>query len=218
MNILILVAFLSVTFASSVAGGANAQGMECRALHEASGISRYGLKRTVCADVVALDQTLVYNRFGSFNPFGMMFALRRDVVPADQQPEKFTAELCDDDTGTAWNSQELAKGNVRLRDCKRPRPLVLRANVGDLLTIRLENLLFVERQGDATRGPDFSSDFCANRMEPRFGGVGGAVSAGPGDLVSHGEASCADPASPDYAEDPATPPDWPATRGVNFAI
>lgn len=45
----------------------------------------YELEKPVCeriitADVVALDQVYFYNRFGSFNPAGIMYALRRDVV------------------------------------------------------------------------------------------------------------------------------------------
>ena len=44
--------------------------------------------RIVHADVVALDQCLVFNRYGTALPDGMLFALRRDVVPAggNQQP------------------------------------------------------------------------------------------------------------------------------------
>ena len=36
--------------------------------------------RTVKAEVVALDQVLIYNRLGAINPAGMMYALKRDVV------------------------------------------------------------------------------------------------------------------------------------------
>lgn len=61
--------------------------MDCTPVHEAlneaeaqAGLSDKLFGRTVCADVVAMDQMLVYNRFGTFNPFGMMYALRRDVV------------------------------------------------------------------------------------------------------------------------------------------
>src|SRR5689334_79377 len=35
--------------------------------------------RVITADVVALDQPIVYNRLGALNPGGMMFALRNDV-------------------------------------------------------------------------------------------------------------------------------------------
>ena len=76
-------AFLIFSFPST----AHAQ-MECAPIHEklneteiAAGLGDKRFGRTVCADVVAIDQMLVYNRFGAFNPFGMMYALRRDVVP-----------------------------------------------------------------------------------------------------------------------------------------
>ena len=76
---------------------------------------------TVIANVVALDQPFFWNRLGAMQPQGMMFALERDVIPK---------------TGT-----QLGAGNARLRDGKRPRPLVLRVNVGDCLTVNFTNLL-----------------------------------------------------------------------------
>ncbi|HEX7119596.1 MAG TPA: hypothetical protein VF212_12450 [Longimicrobiales bacterium] len=91
-------------------------------------------ERQITADVVALDQALFYNRLGAFDPAGMMYALRRDVVSKD---------------GGA-----LAPGNVELREGKRPRPIVLRMNVGDCLTIHFQNLLApspVDDQQPATR-------------------------------------------------------------------
>ncbi|MCA9475328.1 MAG: hypothetical protein KC563_05920, partial [Nitrospira sp.] len=36
--------------------------------------------RTIHAEVVALEQPIMYNRFGSMNPYGMMYALKHDVV------------------------------------------------------------------------------------------------------------------------------------------
>lgn len=39
--------------------------------------------RTVHADVVALEQAYVLNRFAAFVPAGMLYALRDDVVPVD---------------------------------------------------------------------------------------------------------------------------------------
>src|SRR4051794_1776981 len=78
--------------------------------------------RTVSADVVALDQELTFNRLGVVNPAGMIYALRRDVVSTD-------------------GSATLTPGAVKLREGKRPRPLTLRANVGDCLRIRFQNLL-----------------------------------------------------------------------------
>src|SRR4051795_11384866 len=76
--------------------------------------------RTVLADVVAFDQVFFWNRLGAVQPQGMMYALRRDVVPI---------------SGT-----ELTPGNVQLRPGKRPRPLVLRVNAGDCLQIEFQNL------------------------------------------------------------------------------
>ena len=92
--------------------------------------------RTLVADVVALDQVFFWNRLGAVQPQGMMYALRRDVVPIGG-------------TGTA-----LEPGNVMLREDVRPRPLVLRMNAGDCLRIEFENLLApspVDQQQPATR-------------------------------------------------------------------
>lgn len=83
---------------------------------------------TVVADVVALDQPIVYNRFGSYNPYGMMYALRSDVINVD--------------TGLALDAGgQAVPCRVALRPGKRPRPLVLRANVGDRLQVNFTNLL-----------------------------------------------------------------------------
>lgn len=79
-------------------------------------------ERIVKADVVALDQVIMYNRLGTVNPAGMIFALRQDVVAIDP-------------------AKGIAAGNVRLRSDKRPRPLVLRMNNGDCLRISFQNLL-----------------------------------------------------------------------------
>src|SRR5262245_29936759 len=78
--------------------------------------------RTIKADVVALDQVIMFNRLGTVNPNGMIYALKKDVVAID--PLK-----------------GIVAGNVRLRDDKRPRPLVLRMNSGDCLRITFTNLL-----------------------------------------------------------------------------
>ncbi len=79
-------------------------------------------ERTITADVVALDQVFFWNRLGVVQPQGQMFALKRDVVPIDP-------------------AGGLTAGNVKLRDDKRPRPIVLRMNVGDCLEINFTNLL-----------------------------------------------------------------------------
>jgi len=69
-------------------------------------------KNTIKADVVAIPQPIMLNRLGAAIPGGMIFALRRDTVGG------------------------LGK---QLRADKRPRPIVLRANVGDCLVINFEN-------------------------------------------------------------------------------
>jgi hypothetical protein len=76
---------------------------------------------TVVANVVAIDQVLVYNRLGAMNPGGMIYALERDVVAID---------------GTTPGP-----GNAQLRPGKRPRPLTLRVNVGQKLQINFKNWL-----------------------------------------------------------------------------
>jgi hypothetical protein len=90
-----------------------------------------GCAAVTYADVVALDQPWLWNRYGALEPQGMMYALRRDVVP--------TSDLDGlPDPGVAYT---LSAGQVKLRSDKRPRPLVLRVNAGDCLHIRFTNLL-----------------------------------------------------------------------------
>ena len=48
----------------------------------------------------------------------------------------------------------LSAGNVRLRADKRPRPLVLRMNIGDCLKINFTNLLSKEPRSSKTRSDD----------------------------------------------------------------
>lgn len=99
--------------------------------------------RTLTADVVALDQSIWYNRFGAFDPDAMIFALRGDVVPRDP-------------------AAPLGPGNAQLRSDKRPRPLVLRMDVGDCLQVKFTNLL------SAT----------PTRSEPVLASAGGVTQAG----------------------------------------
>lgn len=175
---------------------------------------------TIVADVVALDSLLVYNRFGSFNPFGMIFALREDVVPAATPVRFVDAADCEkpvaEQDSRAAPGAALSPGAVRLRDCKRARPLTLRANVGDTLEIHFQNLL-------ADDQPDVSKSFCpVTFREPPAGAdnlndtiwkdefPGGA---------SAGRQHCrAQKPSADGAAKEARPTDWPRTRRANFAI
>ena len=72
-------------------------------------------KRTISASVVALPQPIMLNRLGAAIPDGLIFALKSDT--------------------------ESNSGTTQLKPTKRPRPLVLRANVGDCLTITFENAI-----------------------------------------------------------------------------
>ena len=84
--------------------------------------------RRLTAEVVAIDQPLMFNRLGAQNINGMVFALKRDLVNTDTQKP-----LSLDGAAVA--------GKAQLRPDKRPRPLVLRIAAGDCLTVRLTNLL-----------------------------------------------------------------------------
>src|SRR5690349_25161742 len=91
------------------------------------GMAEAQCARNITADVVALDQVFFWNRLGAVQPQGMIYALRSDVVSSSSSTTALTA------------------GNVQLRPGKRPRPLVLRMNVGDCLTINFQNLLASSR-------------------------------------------------------------------------
>lgn len=121
---------------------------------------------TVTADVVALDQSLWYNRFGAFDPNGMLYALASDVVSRNGGP--------------------ISPGNVRLKTNKRPRPLVLRVNEGDCLEVTLTNLLNPASPvgGIATRsvGMHCSGLEYANATTESCG-----VAEGPGVALAAGE-------------------------------
>ena len=227
-------------------------------------------RRIVCADLAVLDQTIVYNRFGSFNPFGMMYALRRDLSPLVDEsktqtplqyddesdninqsaPQLLTAAQCSEKTGAESGDEEgtLSAGNVRLKDCKRPRPITLRANAGDLLLVRVTNLLHQPKFPDvasAVQAPGFSEDFCHDgpTQDANRSSAYESISRGSKDQLDHGEVAClnledhADPADdetdtaandlPDVDEGEVSPEaetprevasDWPSTRDVNFVV
>ena len=105
--------------------------------------------RTVKADVVVLEQTLPMNRLGAVLKTGQIFALRRDVVPSS------APQTTNGWDGGPYSLQQLkaaGAGNVRLRSGKRPRPLVLRANIGDCLRIRFTNFLSTNLTGSVRAG------------------------------------------------------------------
>jgi len=79
--------------------------------------------RQIYARVVAIDQPFFWNRLGAAQPQGQIYALKHDVV------------------SSSGGSTRPSAGDAMLRADKRPRPLVLRMNVGDCLNIELTNWL-----------------------------------------------------------------------------
>lgn len=107
---------------------------------------------TVTAEVIALEQIITYNRFGAFNPAGMVYALRNDVVKdeTDKSGKEVNLSSVDDKELT-----QLA-GGVRLKQGKRPRPLVLRVHEGECLQVKFWNLLSPSpKQHDLFQRADF---------------------------------------------------------------
>jgi hypothetical protein len=91
-------------------------------------------KGTVTAHVIALDQPITLNRLGAMQPQGMMYALAHDVYPNSVGP-------ADEKLSNSCAYVGCSAGRVHLRSDKRPRPLVLRMNVGNCLSINFQNLL-----------------------------------------------------------------------------
>jgi hypothetical protein len=98
--------------------------------------------RTIKVQVVALDQPWMWNRLGAAQPGGMIYALARDVVSnVKVGTVNKDGPLPDDVKALTPDELKALCGWVRLRDDKRARPLVLRANKGDCLEITFVNLL-----------------------------------------------------------------------------
>ncbi len=97
--------------------------------------------RVIRADVVALDQPLTYNRFGSFNPYGMIYALANDVDIEDVGFDSDKLRIGREREDASVDIRSICPGQVRLKDGVRPRPLVLRGNQGDRLQVRFTNYL-----------------------------------------------------------------------------
>ncbi len=111
-------------------------------------------ERIVKANVVALREQIWLNRLGANIPDGMIYALARDVVDGG-------GGSCDAGVGNSppVTPSCLTPGaGVHLRNGKRPRPLVLRANEGDCLQIVFTNLL--ASSGGPAR-PSFAANFLA---------------------------------------------------------
>jgi hypothetical protein len=88
---------------------------------------------TITANIAAIDQPYMLNRYGAAMPQGMIFALTSDLV--------------------STNGGSLSSGNVMLRPTKRPRPIVLRVRQGDCLQITLTNYLGTPNPANGTLQP-----------------------------------------------------------------
>jgi manganese oxidase len=107
----------------------------------AQALSPPGCERMIRADVVALEQAIVVNRFGAFIPAGTLYALEGDVVRHDGR-------------AIDWERPSESAGQVKLRSDKRPRPMILRVNEGDCLEVRLTNLLAPVAPEERSGGPE----------------------------------------------------------------
>ena len=83
---------------------------------------------------------------------------------------------------TKDGSGNFVPGKVQLRPDKRPRPIVLRANVGDCLTIEFENL---KPANPALPGP--GSPYRENRRTGTLGAYIVGIDVEHAALVPHGE-------------------------------
>lgn len=160
--------------------------------------------RTIHAEVVALEQQITYNRFGSMNPYGMLYALKQDVVTLDGHPIDATTK----------------PGHVRLRDGKRPRPLVLRANPGDRLIVHFSNMLSPTQPNlHSTQWPAPYTNLNLAELPPLPGEAAHAEAtpqpiADPAGYVGCGE----DNTAPAMTVPPTRQNDWPRTRCAGITI
>ena len=106
--------------------------------------------QVIVAHVAAFEQAYRYNRYGARNSNGLVFALRRDIVLADDAvAEVAIAPLA------GSGDMELA-GEVRLRKDKRARPMVLRVREGDILEVHFTNLIGTADES-GQRSPDIAN-------------------------------------------------------------
>ncbi len=162
-------------------------------------------ERLITAEIVAIEQAVVLNRYGAFNPAGMLYALMSDVVYVDDKGVE---------SALTPTNLSTAPGKVRLRSNKRPRPLVLRVNDGDCLEVRLHNLLMPNAPEERLKGPE---------QNEKRDGLNGATSLLT--IPKH----MADPQGVVYPNKQgntgrelerftASASDWPRTRAVSFQV
>lgn len=101
---------LSLFFCATLAGGGAARAEDGRQLY---------------AEVYAIQNSFENNRLGAYHPYGLIYALASDTVSEDHDHVRD-------------GKKETVK-EYSLRNGKRPRPLVLRMNVGDTMTVKFTN-------------------------------------------------------------------------------
>lgn len=112
-------------------------------------------------DVVAINVKIPLNRFGHNDPEGRMFALRNELAAVREQER----------------TQEVSSG----LDYDPIQPLTLRANVGDCVVVRFENMLAGgERASMAFEGVSAASDAAGGSV-----GLNEDSSVAPGERVTY---------------------------------
>ena len=95
--------------------------------------------RTIVVKMAVVEHDVTYNRLGAHLPSSQVYVLERDLVPSDHKFDEYGNDS--HDPSARIDPEDFKPGGVRLRSYKRPRPIVLRANVGDTLQIHFRNLL-----------------------------------------------------------------------------
>jgi manganese oxidase len=161
--------------------------------------------RLITAEIVALEQSIVLNRYGAFNPASMLYALMSDVVMVDDKGVE--SPLTKDNLSQA-------PGKVRLRSDKRPRPVVLRVNEADCLEVRLHNLLMPNALEERLKGPEQNENRGGLSASQRMLTVPKHMSD-PEGVVYPGKKGKTGRELERYS---ASPSDWPRTRAVSFQV
>lgn len=126
-----------------------------------------GCEREITAEVVALQQIYYYNRLGAFNPAGLIYALKRDVVITSDDGAQGKYRSIVDLTDKQLQDLVAKNEEFSLRPDKRPRPLVLRVNVGDCLQVKFTNLLSTKLNGsEALVNPETGQKSSIDSDEP----------------------------------------------------
>lgn len=133
-------------------------------------------QRTIKADVVAIPQPIMLNRLGAAIPDGLVFTLKGDTVNG---------------------------AGAQLRPDRRPRPLVLRANVGDCLTITFTNSIPID---NFTKTVTAAANTGTTETSIHIQGVEWVTGSGDdGTFVGQNNSSLASAASPSPTPTPMPP-------------